>query len=437
MRTRRGVEAQDGAVVTLMFTDIEGSTKRWEVMPEAMAAALAVHDRLLKTAIEANHGTVFRTVGDAFCAYFASPLDAVEACLAGQAALLGEPWGEVGPIRVRMALHTGPVERVSNEPRGTAVHRVNQLLPAGHGGQILVSARTADALRSQLGAGVELRDLGNHRLKDVSRPEHIYQLVAHGLPDDLPPLKTLDRNPHNLPPQPFPLIGRDQERNLVLSALGNGCRLITLTGPAGIGRTRLAVDVAGASIEMFPDGAWFVTLAGVNGEDLETAIADGLGISAAGQVWAVGELASDLQGKTLAIVLDDVEGDAASRWAIGRLVDGTAGVSVIATATGPLRLPDEFVIPLAPLAVPPVGAEGVGEIAAFPAVELFVQRARAVHPGFQLTGQEAGDVAFICRALDGHPARIEAAATRIRVLTPGQLRTRLQRERAAAADAGR
>lgn len=232
--------------VTFLFTDIEGSTKRWEAYPQLMRAALAQHDAIFRSRIEENEGYVFKTMGDAFCAAFSSPHNALNAVLASQLSLHEELWPvEIGSLLVRMALHTGAVDEQSGDYFGQPVNRVARLLSAAHGGQVLLSNPAYDLVRDNLPAGITLADMGEHRLKDLIRPEHIFQLVVPGLPSEFPPLKTLDDRPNNLPAQPTPLIGREKELADLGKMLGRGeGRLITLTGPGGMGKTRLGLQLA-------------------------------------------------------------------------------------------------------------------------------------------------------------------------------------------------
>ncbi|MFL5732416.1 MAG: adenylate/guanylate cyclase domain-containing protein, partial [Chloroflexia bacterium] len=217
--------------VTFLFTDIEGSTSRWEQHPEQMRAALARHDDLLRSAIEEQGGYIFKTMGDAFCAAFSSPHAALSAALASQRALQGEQWPEhIGAIKVRMALHTGAVEEQAGDYFGQPLNRVARLLSAGHGGQTLLSLATQELVRDQLPLNLWLQDLGEHRLKDLIRPERVFQLVAPGLPSNFPPLRTLDNRPNNLSVQPTPLIGREKELAAIEKMLRReDVRLVTLT----------------------------------------------------------------------------------------------------------------------------------------------------------------------------------------------------------------
>jgi class 3 adenylate cyclase len=236
--------------VTFLFTDIEGSARLWARYPEAMHTALARHDALLRAAIEMHGGYVFKTVGDALYAAFATAVDALNAALAAQRALVAEAWGETGPLHVRMTLHTGTAEVRDSDYFGHTLSRAARILDAGHGGQILLSAATWELLREQLPPDIGLRDLGAHWLKSLACPEQLYQLVASGLPSDFPPLMTLDRPTSNLPAQTTTFIGRERERRALRDLLGHAdVRLVTLTGPGGTGKTRLAVQVASESLD--------------------------------------------------------------------------------------------------------------------------------------------------------------------------------------------
>ena len=248
--------------VTFLFTDIEGSTKLWEHDAPAMQASLARHDELLRLAIEERGGYVFKTVGDAFCAAFLITPDALEAALEAQRTLLGEEWEGTGPLRVRMALHTGAAEERDGDYFGPTLNRVARLLSTAHGGQVLLSLATQELVRDQLPAGTRLRNLGEHRLKDLYRPERIFQLSAPDLPSEFPSLRTLEAYRTNLPLQPTPLVGREREvGDIVDRVRREEVRLLTLTGPGGTGKTRLALQAGADLLEGFDDGAFFVALA--------------------------------------------------------------------------------------------------------------------------------------------------------------------------------
>jgi len=243
--------------LTFLFTDIEGSTKMWESNVPAMQVALARHDEILRGATEQHGGYVFKTVGDAFCCAFRTAPDALEATLEIQRRLLSSEWEGTGPLRVRMALHTGAAEERDGDYFGPPLNRVARLMSTAHGGQVLLSLPAQELVRDQLPAETTLRDLGEHRLKDLFRPERVFQLLATGLPSEFPTLRTLEAYRNNLPLQPTPLIGREKEVLEVCGFLrGHETRLLTLTGPGGIGKTRLALQAAADLLDYFPDGTF-------------------------------------------------------------------------------------------------------------------------------------------------------------------------------------
>ena len=415
--------------VTFLFTDIEGSTTRWEHQRQAMQAALARHDTILREAIEAHGGHVFKTVGDAFYAVFSTAPDAVDAALQAQALLQRESWDEMlGPLRVRMAVHTGAAEERDGDYFGPPLNRVARLLSAGHGGQILLSTVSQELVRDQLPAGAELLDLHEHRLKDLIRPEHVYQLMAAGLPHDFPPLKTLDHLPNNLPLQRAPFIGRERELEALKVLLQRpDVGLLTLLGVGGTGKTRLALQVAADLLDSFPDGAWFVNLAPITDPALVVpTIAATLSVTESGSQPLVETLKHYLRDKQLLLVLDNVEQVIAAADDLARLLGVAAKVKVLATSRVALRLYNEQEFPVPALALPDLKRlPPIERLSQYEAVRLFIQRAQAVKPDFQITRANAPAVAEICVQLDGLPLAIELAAARTKLLTPQAMLQRL------------
>src|SRR5829696_2940857 len=361
--------------VTFLFTDIEGSTKRWQTYPEAMGAAVARHDALLRAEIERREGYVFKTVGGAFCAAFPTVPLAVAAALAAQRDLAAADWGEPGPIWVRMAVHVGAAEERAADYFGPAVNRVARLMSAGHGGQILLSLPAAELARDSLPATVQLRDLGEHRLKDLSRPEHIFQLVAVDLPADFPPLATLDFHPNNLPPQLTPLVGREREMHAVCDLIGrDDIRLVTLTGPGGTGKTRLSLQVGTELIDAYPEGVWFVPLENATDETVVVgALAQALGVrEVAGQPLVEG-LTDFLRGKQLLILLDNFEQVVHVAPLVARLLGQAPRLEFLITSRIRLGVQGEHEYGVPPLDVPDNGAVSPADLMGCSAVRLFVE----------------------------------------------------------------
>jgi predicted ATPase/class 3 adenylate cyclase len=412
--------------VTFLFTDIEGSTQLWTQHPQAMPAALARHETVLRAAINLHGGVVFKTVGDAVCAAFASALDALQAALAAQRALATESWAL--PLRVRMALHTGVVVAHAGDYQGLPLSRVARLIAAGHGGQILLSAVTQELVRDDLPADTALHDLGVHRLKDLARPEPIFQLVAPDLPADFPPLRTLGRHRHNLPVQPTVLIGREQEIAGVLQLLQRPeLRLVTLTGPGGTGKTRLALQIAAELLDTFADGVWLVNLAPISDPDLVlSAIGQSLGLKETGGQ-SIRDLVHDyLREKQTLLLLDNCEQVLAAAPLIAELLAMAPQITVLATSREVLHLRGEQEFAVPPLGLPdhrhPAPLERFGQ---YEAVRLFIERAQAVKADFTVTNDNAPAVAEICVRLDGLPLAIELAAARIKLFPPQALLSRL------------
>jgi class 3 adenylate cyclase len=414
--------------VTILFTDIEGSTRLWEQFPGAMHGALARHDALLRRAVGAHNGHVVKMTGDGLHATFGSAGDAVLAVIAAQRAVQAEPWGEVGQIRVRMGLHTGEAVQREGDYFAPAVNRAARLTAAGHGGQILLSAVTYELVRDHLSSGVEIRDLGQHRLKDLIRPEHIFQLGAVDLPSHFPALKTLDNRPNNLPVQQTALIGRERElADLEALMRRPEVRLVTLTGPGGTGKTRLAVQAAADLLDEFPDDAYLVDLAPISDPQLVLpTIAHMLGLTESGGQPLSETVTAFLRDKRLLLVLDNFEQVIAAAPVVQDVLKGAGGVKVLVTSRVVLRLYGEQEYPVPPLAVPERReVPSLEALSQYAAAELFIARAQRIKPAFTVTNETAPALAEICVRLDGLPLAIELAAARSKVLSPHALLTRL------------
>jgi len=415
--------------VTFLFTDIEGSTLLWESHPEAMEVALARHDALVRKAIVDANGYVFKTVGDAFCAAFALASDAVSAVLAAQLAVIAEPWPEATPIRVRMALHTGAVESRDGDYFGPPVNRVARLLATGHGGQTLLSHATHELCRDALPDAISLRDLGAHRLKDLARPEQVYELRSPGLRRDFPPIKSLSTHPNNLPQQLTTFIGREKEIAEIEAQLTK-TRLVTLTGSGGSGKTRLALQVAAEALALFPDGAWFVELAPLTDQSLvPQMLATVLGLSEEPGQSITQVLALHLKSKRLLLLLDNCEHlrDACATVA-DALVRQCPGVRILASSREALGILGEQTYRVPSLSLPDrtqTHIQTPQTLSTYEAVQLFIDRALLLRADFAVTNRNAPALASLCCHLDGIPLAIELAAARVRTLSVEEIDSKL------------
>lgn len=413
-------------IVTFLFTDVEGSTRLWQDYERAMSADLALHDALLRRVIESAGGQVFKTVGDAFYAAFAMPVDALRAAVLAQREMIAEPWRVPGGLRVRMAVHSGSAERRHDDYFGPTLNRIARLLTAGHGGQILVSQPVQALLGDELPAGVNLADLGMHRLKDVDRPEHIFQATVEGLRDAFPSLRSLDAFPNNLPRQLTSFIGRDQDLAKVTRLLET-TPLLTMTGPGGSGKTRLALEVGQRLLETYPGGVWWVDLTPLSDPDyLPQTVAGVLGIrEQPGRplLEAIGEY---LKSSKILLILDNCEHVAAACADLASaLLRSAPDLTVLATSQVSLAVPGEVVHSVPPLTVPDPRDDATAEsLVHYDAVRLFIERARSVRPSFTFEGH-VRTIAEITARLDGIPLAIELAAARVKVLSIEEISHRL------------
>jgi predicted ATPase/class 3 adenylate cyclase len=412
--------------VTLLFTDIEGSTQHWEQQRMTMPEALRRHDELLRAAIEAHGGHVFKTWGDQFCAAFSRASDGVAAAADAQRGLAAEDWAAVGGLAVRMALHSGATDERDGDYFGPVVNRVARLLAIAHGGQTILSGVTALQLRGLMADHTELRDLGEHRLKDLIDSEHVWQLVAPGLPETFPPLLSLGSLPNNLPRQVTPLIGRDDVL-VEVESLVHEHPLMTLVGTGGVGKTRLALQTGADLLDGSADGAWFVELAPLSdGALIINAIAAVFGLREQPNRSLIDVLVQYVKPRRMLLILDNCEHliEEAARVA-DALLRAAPDLRILATSREPLRIAAEQVYRVPSLAVPSEDTLTADEALQYGAIALFAQRATASDAKFALTNENAPIVADICRRLDGIALAIELAAARVRMLPPRQLAQKL------------
>ena len=412
--------------VTFVFTDIEGSTVLVRELGTAWGEVLRAHGEIVRGELEREGGAEIGTEGDSFFAVFASPAAAVRAVVATQRALASHAWPEGTDVRVRMGVHTGEGTLVGDGYVGIDVHRAARIGDAGHGGQILLSEATEGLIQQSLPEGVTLLDLGEHRLKDLPHPEHLFQLSIEGLPQDFPELRSLDARPNNLPAQMSSFIGREDVIREVQSAL-EGARLLTLTGPGGTGKTRLALETGHRLLPTFPDGVWFVDLSPVTDPSVvltEIAVALDLVRDPGASVFEC--LEAHLRDRTILLILDNFEQVLDAAMPLEHLLSHAPGLKVIVTSRSVLSIYGEREYAVPPLRLPQdTGATAPAALSESEAVSLFVERARAVRPDFELTEANAAAVAEICSRLDGLPLAIELAAVRVNVLTPQAILPRL------------
>ncbi len=424
-------EAPQGTV-TFLFTDIVGSTRLWEKFPNEMGAALARHDGIVRSAAEAWSGHVFKTVGDAFCVAFSTPVEALSAAIEAQRGLAAENWGELGPLVVRMGLHSGAAEYRAGDYFGGTLNRASRIEAAARGGQILLSQITFELLEDERLEGIRFKSLGSHRLRNLDRPEHLYQASATGMAEDFPPPRSMEVLPNNLPVQTTSFVGREKEIEESLRRLEK-TRLLTLMGTGGTGKTRLALEIGARVINEFRDGVWLVELALITDPDrVLGAMAAAVGAREEPERPLRDTMVNFLKGKTVLLILDNCEHLLKAVSALTTdLLRACPNLKILAASRHSLGIAGETAFPVPPLGMFDVrlhkltGPDIAAQLSQYEAVKLFIERAVSVRPDFVVTNANAPALAEICSRLDGIPLAIELAAARVRVLDLGQIAERL------------
>ncbi len=413
--------------VTFLFTDIEGSTKLAQEFPDTYNSLIQQHDTILSSVIESNKGFTFKKVGDAFCCSFENTADALKAAHESQLKLNAHDWG-AAKIRVRMGLHSGEAEYKNSDYVGyITLSRVNRIMSVAHGGQVLLTQEIYDTIVNTNPGGLSFRDLGERKLKDIILPEHVYQLSAEGLPVDFPPLKSLDFRPNNLPLQITKFIGREKEIDSVKQLLRTA-RMLTIVGPGGTGKTRLALRAANDLIDEFENGVWFVELSALNDPELiENEILQTLKLKEEGDKSIIDTLKEFLKDKQLLLIFDNSEhllDKCASLVVV--LLQSCARLKIISTSRESFNISGETIYKVPPLSVPDPGKIFTEEsILEFESAKLFLDRAISIKHDFRITGDNVNALAVLCRRLDGIPFAIELAATRVNVLPVEKILERL------------
>jgi predicted ATPase/class 3 adenylate cyclase len=413
-------------IQTYLFTDIESSTRLWEEHPDEMRAALARHDSILDAAVVTNSGRVLKTTGDGMVAVFASVGDAVAASIAGQQELTSQRWETTEPLMVRMGMHAGDAEERAEDFFGPTLNRAARIMSAAHGGQVLLSGAVATQVLDQLEGDTTLRDLGTHRLKDLTSPEHLYQLVGSGVPTEFPPPRTLDASPNNLPFQSAEFYGRGKELAVVAGLLDDPTiRLITLLGPGGTGKTRLVIQAAAERAEQFEHGVFFIDVSAEReAEAVFEAVVRALDVPVGSEGDSLKALETRLRDREMLLVLDNFEQVTVAAPGVVELLEQCPRLQIMVTSREALRVRPEHIYPVPPMSLPEADATPE-EIAESEAVRLFVERTRAIRPDFVLSADVAPTVAAICARLDGLPLAIELAAARMNIFSPTDLLKRI------------
>lgn len=412
-------------VTTILFTDIEGSTRLWEQEGERMAAALAQHDVRARLAVDGNGGTIVKTTGDGLFAAFDDPLSAVKATVMFQQSLVDPAVTNGIAIRVRCGLHLGVVERRDNDYFGTPVNRTARIMSVAHGGQILVSQAVVDEVGTRLPESITLRDLGSVRLKDLSSPEHVYQLLSPELRADFPALRSLEATPNNLPEQLTSFIGRERELEEATQLL-KGSRLLTLLGMGGLGKTRLSLQVAADLLDFYPDGIWFMDLAPIRDPTfVANEVAHVLSVREEPGKPLSQTLCVHLKSRKALLIFDNCEQVVSACASLANAILRAApDVRIIASSREALRVPGEQIYPVLPLALPSPTASAE-TLSQSEAVQLFMARAQLQKPSFTLTEREAPAVAELVARVEGIPLALELAAARMRSLSIQEINKRL------------
>jgi predicted ATPase/class 3 adenylate cyclase len=411
-------------LVTFLITDIEGSTEMLQALgDEVFSITLERHSQILRESL-GHEGTVVHVTGDSFFAVFTDPLAAVFAASEVQRRLAAENWGEARQVRVRLGIHSGEGRLGGDDYVGLDVHRAARISSAAHGGQVLLTGETARRVAGRLPPEVGLREMGRHHLKDLSQPEELYQLIIEGLPSDFAPISSVADRPGNLPSSQTSFVGRQNQIEQVIDMITTR-RLVTLTGPGGTGKTRLAIEVGSRLTNDFPSGTFFVDLAEVVSQDMiPRAVLTGLALPIiAGDPRA--ELTAYLTDKELLLILDNYEQILPSASVVAELLASAPGVKMIVTSRAPLHLTAEHEYPVPPLRLPAKKLDSHAELGSYESVELFVQRAASVNPSFRFDASNAEAIGQLIRRLDGLPLAIELAASRVRLFTPTEILDRL------------
>ena len=408
--------------VTFLFTDIEGSTLLVARLGDVYVGVLTDHDAIVNGAVTAHGGTTFGNEGDSWFAVFVTAGDAVAAAVDVQRGLAGHEFAADAEVRVRIGLHTGQAVLGGRNYVGLDLHRAARIGAAGHGGQTLLSEPTAALVDRALPQGVELRDLGKHRLKDLAEPEALFEITVAGLLDEFAPLRTLDAVPNNLPLQVTTFVGRERELGQAIELLGRS-HVLTLTGPGGTGKSRLSLQVAAEVADEYPDGVFFVGLSPITDPELvPSAILEALGLASARKdVTPMDRLAEHLAQHRVLLVLDNFEQLIPAAPVVADLVRASPRSRFLISSRSPLRIAGEQEMPVPPLSVP---SDGHGEVSALlrvDAIHLFVERAMAVRPDFMLSAENSSAVVALVDRLDGLPLAIEIVASRVRLLPPAAI----------------